>query len=345
MAAFTRAGWPRGPETRRDPVGHRDLSQHLPRWHGAPDLGFWMLNDIAWVKTNPMPNFRGRRFTNAHETMIWCARSQSSKYTFNYEAMKGLNDILDTVGLGAADAPVPSGCGTTAGARSTRPKPEAPCMGVVLAATNPGDVVLDPFMGSGTTGAVCRHWGCGYIGLERDEDYAATARTRIAWWSVGDEGLVATPSKRKQPRIPFGWLVERLLTAGDILISPCQRHTARVRADGTIISADHRGSIHQVGAAVEAPQLQRLDLLVHRDRRLRIRPHRRHAPATARGPALRPAREEFAGGSLQPAGGRRAKRRARGACRGLPSAQAGTATIADSRTGRPSIRRTRNPAG
>jgi len=219
------------------------------------DQGFWMLNDIAWVKTNPMPNFRGKRFTNAHETLIWCARSQRSKYTFNYEAMKALNEDLQM----RSDWLLPICTGherlKDENGRKKHPtqKPESLLHRVVLAATNPGDVVLDPFMGSGTTGAVCRRLRRDYVGLERDEDYADAARTRIAAVEpVEDASLVATPSKRKEPRIPFGWLVERgLLTAGDMLVSPCRRHTARVRADGTIISADHRGSIHQVGAAVQ----------------------------------------------------------------------------------------------
>lgn len=219
------------------------------------DLGFWMLNDIAWVKTNPMPNFRGKRFTNAHETLIWCARSQDSKYTFNYEAMKALNEDLQM----RSDWLLPICTGgerlKDENGRKRHPtqKPEALLHRVVLAGTNSGDVVLDPFMGSGTTGAVCRRLQRDFVGLERDEEYAAAARTRIALVEpIEDTTLVTTPSKRKEPRIPFGWLVERgLLTAGDVLVSPCRRHTARVRADGTIISADHRGSIHQVGAAVQ----------------------------------------------------------------------------------------------
>jgi modification methylase len=132
-------------------------------------------------------------------------------------------------------------------------KPEALLYRAILAATNPGDVVLDPFFGTGTTGAVAKKLGRRYIGIERDRNYVKVAEKRLARIpEVADKRLVETPSKRKEPRIPFGTLVERgMLSAGDVLVSPCGRFTAKVRADGTIISADHRGSIHQVGAAVQ----------------------------------------------------------------------------------------------
>jgi modification methylase len=218
------------------------------------DLGFWLLNDVVWRKTNPMPNFRGRRFTNAHETLIWAARDEASRYTFNYAALKSLNEELQM----RSDWLIPI-CG--GGERLKRDgkkahptqKPEALLYRAIMAGTKPGDVVLDPFFGSGTTGAVARKLGRRFIGIERDEDYAAIARERIAAVRpVSDPELVATPSKREEPRIPFGWLVERgLLQAGEVLSDPSGRWTARVRADGTLISADHKGSIHQVGAAVQ----------------------------------------------------------------------------------------------
>lgn len=219
------------------------------------DLGYWVLNDVAWVKTNPMPNFRGKRFTNAHETLIWCAKSQDSKYTFNYEAMKALNEGLQM----RSDWLLPICTGHERlkddDGRKAHPtqKPESLLHRVILAATNPGDVILDPFIGSGTTGAVARRLRRDFIGIERDRDYARIARERIGQVEpVSDPDLVITPSKRKEPRIPFGWLIERgLLNAGDLLESPCRRFTARIRADGTVISSDHRGSIHQVGAAVQ----------------------------------------------------------------------------------------------
>ena len=219
------------------------------------DLGYWILNDVIWIKTNPMPNFRGRRFTNAHETMIWCARSSDSKYTFNYEAMKALNDDLQM----RSDWTIPICTGherlkKTDGSKAhPTQKPEALLHRAILASTNPGDIVLDPFFGTGTTGAVAKKLGRRYLGLEQNPDYARVARKRLEKITgTVDLNLVQTPSKRKEPRIPFGWLVERgLLEPGTILRSLCRRWTAKVRADGTLIASDHRGSIHQVGAAVQ----------------------------------------------------------------------------------------------
>ena len=219
------------------------------------DLSYWILNDIVWVKTNPMPNFRGKRFTNAHETLLWCAKSKEARYTFNYEAMKALNEDLQM----RSDWVMPLCTGQERlknhkgeKAHPTQ-KPEAMLHRVILAASNPGDVILDPFFGTGTTGAVAKRLGRDFIGIEREAEYAEVAKKRISKIRTdADTSLLETPSKRKMPRIPFGWLVERgLLSAGDVLISPCKRHTAKVRADGSVISADHRGSIHQVGAAVQ----------------------------------------------------------------------------------------------
>jgi len=219
------------------------------------DLSYWILNDIIWVKTNPMPNFRGKRFTNAHETLIWCAKSKEAKYTFNYEAMKGLNEDLQM----RSDWVIPLCTGherlKNEQGEKAHPtqKPEAILHRAILASTNPGDVILDPFFGTGTTGAVAKRLGRRFIGIERETDYAKVADARIAATPIAtDVSLLETPSKRREPRIPFGWLVERgLLSAGDILSSPCKRWSAKVRADGTVISSDHRGSIHQVGAAVQ----------------------------------------------------------------------------------------------
>ena len=219
------------------------------------DLGFWTLNDIVWVKTNPMPNFRGRRFTNAHETLLWCAKSQDSRYTFNYEAMKALNEDLQM----RSDWLLPLCTGQErlksedgAKAHPTQ-KPETLLYRAILASTNRGDLILDPFFGTGTTGAVAKKLGRRFLGIERERRYVEFARARIDKVRAPSEtALLETPSKRREPRVPFGWLVERgLLEAGDVLVSPCRRWTAKVRADGTIISAEHRGSIHQVGAAVQ----------------------------------------------------------------------------------------------
>jgi modification methylase len=217
------------------------------------DLGYWMLNDIVWRKTNPMPNFRGRRFTNAHETLLWCSRSQDSRYTFNYEAMKALNDELQM----RSDWLIPLCVGPERLKRDGKKahptqKPEALLYRVLLASTRPGDLVLDPFFGTGTTGAVAKRLGRRCIGIERDRNYARLARERIAAVEIAPADMVTTPAKREQPRIPFGTLVERgLLKPGDVLVDAARRFSARVRADGTVISAASRGSIHQVGAEVQ----------------------------------------------------------------------------------------------
>jgi len=219
------------------------------------DLGFWILNDVVWRKTNPMPNFRGRRFTNAHETMIWCAREREGRYRFNYEAMKSLNDDLQM----RSDwlLPICSGGerlkdGEGKKAHPTQ-KPEALLHRVILASTQPGDLVLDPFFGTGTTGVVAKRLGRNYIGIERDPGYIAAAEKRLSATPANtDAEIVATPGKRDEPRIPFGWLVERgYLSPGTLLTSVNRRWTAKVRADGTLIAADCRGSIHQVGAQVQ----------------------------------------------------------------------------------------------
>ena len=218
------------------------------------DLGFWILNDVIWRKTNPMPNFRGRRFTNAHETLIWCARDKDSRYRFNYEAMKNLNDDLQM----RSDWTIPLCTGRErirVDGKKAHPtqKPEALLHRVILSSTEVGDVVLDPFFGSGTTGAVAKRLRRKFIGLERDADYAQVAERRISKIRPADDSeLVSTPTKRSQPRVPFGWLVERgMLRAGDTLVDAQQRHAARVRADGTLITSDFKGSIHQVGAYVQ----------------------------------------------------------------------------------------------
>jgi modification methylase len=219
------------------------------------DLGFWILNDVIWRKTNPMPNFRGRRFTNAHETLVWCAKSAEQKrYTFNYEAMKALNDDLQM----RSDwlLPICSGAERLKvdgrKAHSTQ-KPEALLFRVLLAASNEGDVVLDPFFGSGTTGAVARRLGRHFIGIEREAGYVALARRRIAEVvPLQADELDISRSKRAEPRIPFGWLLERgLLAPGETLCDPRRRYAARVRADGSLIAEGTVGSIHRVGAEVQ----------------------------------------------------------------------------------------------
>jgi modification methylase len=220
------------------------------------DLGFWILNDVIWHKTNPMPNFRGRRLTNAHETLIWATRSaQAKSYTFNYESLKAANEDVQL--RSDWTFPICSGAermkdDTGAKAHPTQ-KPEALLHRILIATTKAGDVVLDPFFGTGTTGVVAKRLGRHFIGIEREADYVAVARARLADVVPLDEELVAPPqTKREAPRVPFATVVERrMLEPGAILCDPSRRHRARVRADGTIVSADATGSIHRIGAIVQ----------------------------------------------------------------------------------------------
>ena len=218
------------------------------------DLGFWMLNDVIWRKTNPMPNFRGRRFTNAHETLIWAARDKDARYRFNYEAMKALNDDLQM----RSDWTLPICSGKERlkkDGQKAHPtqKPESLLYRVILSSTEPGDVVLDPFFGSGTTGAVARKLGRNWLGLEQDPEYAQIAEARIKRVKAEkDLELLRTFAKRTAPRVPFGSVVERgMLKPGDVLYDNRRRHSAKVRADGTLVTAEFKGSIHQVGAFVQ----------------------------------------------------------------------------------------------
>jgi modification methylase len=219
------------------------------------DQGFWILNDVIWRKSNPMPNFRGKRLTNAHETLIWAARTQDARPTFNYDALKALNEGLQMrsdwlIPICSGAERLRDGAGT-----KTHPtqKPEALLHRVLLGSTRPGDTVLDPFFGTGTTGAVARRLGRRWLGIERDPAYVRAARARIAAVEpLGEEARAVTLSRREEPRIAFGQLVERGLVApGAELTSWDGRHRARVRADGSLVAHDTRGSIHQVGAALQ----------------------------------------------------------------------------------------------
>jgi modification methylase len=219
------------------------------------DLGYWILNDVVWRKTNPMPNFRGRRFTNAHETLIWASRDATKTYTFNYEALKAANDDLQM----RSDwlLPICTGNERLKGGegRKIHPtqKPEALLHRVILAASRPGDVVLDPFFGTGTTGAVAKRLGRHFIGVEREQAYIDAALVRIAAVEPApDSALIVSTGKRGEPRIPFATLIEAgLITPGAVLTDARARHEAEVRADGTLRAGDHIGSIHRVGALVQ----------------------------------------------------------------------------------------------
>ena len=219
------------------------------------DLGYWILNDIVWRKANPMPNFRGTRFTNAHETLIWASKGEKAKYTFNYRSMKTLNDELQM----RSDWEFPiCGGGERLKKNGTKvhptQKPEALIYRVLLACTKPGDVVLDPFFGTGTTGAVAKRLGRRWIGIEREADYIAAAEERIAAALPLDESALATMmSPRQAPKVAFGTLVENgYLAPGAVLVDVKRRWRVTVRADGSLLSdCGASGSIHKLGAALQ----------------------------------------------------------------------------------------------
>jgi modification methylase len=241
------------------------------------DLGFWILNDIVWRKVNPMPNFRGRRFTNAHETLIWAARDAAAKrYTFHYEALKGGNDDSQM----RSDWFIPLCTGEErlkdGGGRKVHPtqKPEALIARILLAASNPGDVVLDPFFGSGTTGAVAKKLGRHFVGIERDPIYAAAAERRIAAVTPVDAvAFMTAPARRTEPRVAFLSVVEAgLIAAGETLRDEKARHSAIVRADGTLALGQMVGSIHKVGALAQGLPACNGWIFWHASRRGRLVP-------------------------------------------------------------------------
>nr|WP_165644830.1 site-specific DNA-methyltransferase [Oharaeibacter diazotrophicus] len=220
------------------------------------DLGFWILNDVVWRKANPMPNFKGKRFTNAHETLIWASRDREAKgVTFNYEALKVGNDDLQV----RSDWLFPLCTGSerlkNADGDKLHPtqKPEALLWRILTATTKPGDVVLDPFFGTGTTGAVAKRLGRHFVGVEREHAYVEHARARIdAVRPAPEEGLAGVTPKRSEPRVPFGSLVEAgLIAPGTRLTDARRRHAALVRADGSLAVGPESGSIHRMGAAVQ----------------------------------------------------------------------------------------------
>jgi modification methylase len=220
------------------------------------DLGFWILNDIVWRKSNPMPNFRGRRFTNAHETLIWAARDASKRnYTFNYEALKAGNDDIQMrsdwlIPLCTGEERLKGGDG-----KKLHPtqKPEALLARIMLAASRPDDLVLDPFSGTGTTGAVARRLRRRFIGVEREAEYAAAAEERIAAVEpMAEPALASFMTAREAPRVPFSTLVERgLVMPGIRLVDAKKRHQALVRADGALAFGEAVGSIHRIGALAQ----------------------------------------------------------------------------------------------
>jgi len=221
------------------------------------DLGFWILNDVVWRKTNPMPNFKGARFANAHETLIWAAKSRGARrYTFNYDALKMANDDLQmrsdwTLPLATGEERVRDEAGVKV---HPTQKPEALLHRVILSSTKPGDVILDPFFGVGTTGAVAKRLHRRFIGIEREATYAKAAKARIAAVTPAPADAVeVTGSKRSEPRVPFGHIVEAgLVRPGDLIWCPKGERWAKVRADGSLIAGELTGSIHKVGAMIQS---------------------------------------------------------------------------------------------
>ena len=218
------------------------------------DMGFWILNDIVWRKANPMPNFKGTRFTNAHETLIWCSMGEKAKYTFNYRAMKTLNDELQM----RSDWVLPICSGQERlkkGGHKVHPtqKPEALLYRVMLATTNKGDVVLDPFFGTGTTGAVAKRLGREWIGCERESAYREAALERIELALPLDESALTTmQSPKAAPKVAFGTLIETgWIAAGTVITDKKRRMKATVRADGSLVAGAESGSIHGLGAKLE----------------------------------------------------------------------------------------------
>ena len=217
--------------------------------------GFWILNDIIWHKTNPMPNFRGTRFTNAHETLLWCTTSREAKYTFNYQNLKELNDGKQM----RSDwyIPICSGKERLRENNNQRShptqKPEALMYRIILSSTNKGDIILDPFLGSGTTAVVTKKLQRNFIGIEQDKEYVSLAKKRLKQTKVlNDEVVIMKKSRKDLPKVPFGELVEQgIIPPGAVLTDKKEKYKATVTVDGSLKINNISGSIHQVGATIQ----------------------------------------------------------------------------------------------
>ena len=217
------------------------------------NLGYWILNDVIWNKNNPMPNFRGTRFTNAHETLIWASKSEKSKYTFNYQSLKCLNDDLQM--RSNWNLPICSGSERLKKngkkIHSTQ-KPESLLHRILLATSNKNDLILDPFLGSGTSAAVAKKLGRNYFGIEKEKNYFKAAEQRVnATKPIEDDLLDTLKNNRSKPRIPFGSLVELgIIKPGTNIFDNKKKITARIMADGSIKHNQAEGSIHKVAATI-----------------------------------------------------------------------------------------------
>ncbi|MAJ23295.1 MAG: DNA methyltransferase [Candidatus Pelagibacter sp. TMED64] len=217
------------------------------------NLNFWILNDVIWRKNNPMPNFRGTRFTNAHETLIWASKNKKSKYTFNYQSLKCLNDDLQM----RSDWMLPICNGKERLKKKGKKihstqKPEALLHRIILASTNKGDIVFDPFIGTGTSAVVAKKLGRKYFGIEKNKSYFISAQERINKTRIIEDNYLDTIQNSKlKPRIPFGSLIEMgLLKPGTILFDPKQKFNAKIMVDGSIKHKNSEGSIHKVAASI-----------------------------------------------------------------------------------------------
>ena len=217
------------------------------------NLDYWLLNDVIWRKNNPMPNFRGTRFTNAHETLIWAAKNKKSKYTFNYQSLKCFNDDLQM----RSDWLLPICNGKERLKKNGKKihstqKPEALLHRIILATTNKGDVVFDPFLGTGTTAVVSKKLGRKYYGIEKDKKYFIAAKERInKAKTIADDYLDTIENNKSKPRVPFGSLVELgIIKPGSSLFDPKKKINAKIMADGSIKYKDTEGSIHKIAAKI-----------------------------------------------------------------------------------------------
>ena len=217
------------------------------------NLGYWLLNDVIWKKNNPMPNFRGTRFTNAHETLIWASKNKKSKYTFNYQSLKCLNDDLQM----RSDWTFPICSGKERLKRNGKKihstqKPESLLHRILLATTNKGDIVFDPFLGTGTTAVVSKKLGRSYYGIEKNKKYFVVAKDRVnKTIKINDESLDTIQNNKSKPRIPFGSLVELgIIKPGTSLFDPKRKINAKIMADGSIKYKDVEGSIHKIAAKI-----------------------------------------------------------------------------------------------
>ena len=217
------------------------------------NLGYWLLNDVIWRKNNPMPNFRGTRFTNAHETLIWASKSKKSKYTFNYQSLKCLNDDLQM----RSDWTLPICNGKERLKKNGKKihstqKPEALLHRIILATTNKGDAIFDPFLGTGTTAVVSKKLGRNYYGIEKEKIYFISAKERInRATKIADDYLDTIENNKSKPRVPFGSLVELgIIKPGSSLFDPKKKINAKIMADGSIKYKDTEGSIHKIAAKI-----------------------------------------------------------------------------------------------